>query len=80
MSIRADYKSSKYGEELTTYEGQGQRAIDTLNTLRSRLPALKTTIGNDADLSADAKTAAVAEVDAAIAALVQQIKDFANGL
>jgi len=80
MSIRAIHKSAKFGEELTTYEGQGQRAIDTLNTLRSRLPALKTSIQNDADLSADEKTAALAEVDAAIAGLVQQIKDFAAGL
>jgi len=80
MSIRATHKSAKYGEELTTYEGQGQRAIDTLNTLRSRLPALKTSIQGDADLTADQKTAAVAEVDTAIASLVQQIKDFASGL
>jgi len=80
MSIRSDYKSSKYGEELTTYEGQGQRAIDTLNTLRSRLPALKTSVQNDADLTAEEKTAAASEVDAAIAGLIQQIKDFAAGL
>jgi len=80
MSIRAIHKSAKYGEELTTYEGQGQRAIDALNTLRSRLPALKTSIQNDADLTAEEKTAALAEVDAAIAGLVQQIKDFAAGL
>jgi len=80
MSIRATHKSAKYGEELTTYEGQGQRAIDTLNTLRSRLPALKTSIQNDVDLTVEEKTAALAEVDAAIAGLVQQIKDFAAGL
>jgi len=80
MSIRAIHKSAKYGEELITLQGQGQRAIDTLNTLRSRLPALKTSIQNDADLSAEEKTAAVAEVDTAIAGLVQQIKDFAAGL
>lgn len=80
MSIRSTYKSSKFGEELTTLEGQGQRAIDTLNTLRSRLPALKTAINTDADLSADEKAAAAAEVDATIVALVTQIKAFANGL
>lgn len=80
MSIRSIYKSSTFGEELTALEGQGQRAIDTLNTLRSRLPALKTAINADEDLSAGEKTAATAEVDATIVALVAQIKAFANGL
>jgi len=80
MSIRATHKSARFGEELVTLQGQGQRSIDTLNTLRTRLPALKTAINGDDDLSSQEKTAAVAEVDTAIATLVQQIKDFANGL
>lgn len=80
MSIRSTHKSATFGQELVTLEGQGQRAIDTLNTLRSRLPALKTAINADADLSASEKADAVTEVDATIVALVQQIKAFANGL
>ena len=80
MAIRSVHKQAKFGEELVTLQGQGQRAIDTLNTLRTRLPALKTAINDDADLDAAEKSAAVAEVDTAISGLVQQIKDFANGL
>lgn len=80
MAIRSVHKQAKYGEELVTLQGQGQRSIDTLNTLRTRLPALKTAINGDADLDAAQKTAAVAEVDAAIADLAQQIKDFAAAL
>lgn len=80
MAIRSVHKQATYGNELVTLQGQGQRAIDTLNTLRTRLPALKTAINDDPDLSADEKTAAVAEVDTAINDLVQQIKDFAATL
>jgi hypothetical protein len=80
MSIRAVHKSAKFGEELVTLEGQGQRAIDVLNTLRTRLPALRTAIQNDPDLSDDEKAAAVAEVNQAISGLVAQIKAFAAGL
>jgi len=80
MAIKSISKQAKYGDELLTYAGQGERAINTLNQLRTSLPGLKTTIGNDGDLSADEKTAAQAEVDAVIAKLVQDIKDFAAGL
>lgn len=80
MAIRSIHKQAKFGEELVALVGQGQRAIDTLNTLRTRLPALKAAIQNDPDLDAAQKAAAAAEVDTGIANLVQQIKDFAAGL
>jgi len=80
MGIRGTYKQADYGEQLVTLNGQGQRAINTLNQLRSSLPGLKTAISNDADLTTEEKNAATAEVDTAIADLVQQIKDFAAGL
>lgn len=80
MAIRSVHKQAAFGNELVTLETQGQRAIDTLNTLRTRLPGLKAAIQNDGDLTAAQKTAAVAEVDTAIAGLVQQIKDFAASL
>lgn len=80
MSIRSTHKRATYGQELITLEGQGQRAIDTLNTLRTSLPALKSAILNDPDLSGDEKSAAEAEVNTTITELVQSIKDFANSL
>lgn len=80
MAIRSVHKQAKFGEELVALQGQGQRAIDTLEVLRSKLPALKAAINNDADLSAEQKSAAVGEVDTAIQGLVTQIKAFANGL
>jgi len=80
MGIRGTYKQADYGQQLVTLNGQGERAINTLNQLRTSLPGLKTAISNDPDLATDEKNAATAEVDAAITSLVQDIKDFAAGL
>lgn len=46
MSIRADYKSSKFGKDLITFQEHGQRAIDTLQGLRTSLPASKHSVWN----------------------------------
>ena len=80
MSIRHTYKSAEHGGKLVSLQKRGQRAINTLNDLRTELPHLKSQIDADADFTAAEKTAAKAEVDAVIANLVQQIKDFAAGL
>lgn len=80
MAILDTFKQAQYGEELNAYANQGQKAIDTLTTLRTAIPNLKTTIGADTDLTAAQITAAQAEVDTVAADLIQQIKTFANGL
>lgn len=85
MSIRNVNAQAKLGDELTTLNGQGQRAIDTLETLRIRIPAMKAAIDDPTNeltkhLSAAEKTAAKAEVDTVAADLVARIKAFANGL
>lgn len=80
MSIRATYKSATYGQKLIDLERRGQRAIDELESLRTELPHLKSQIDADPDYTQEQKTNAKAEVDTAIGGLVQQIKDFANGL
>ena len=80
MSIKRTSILAEYGDDLRAQSNRGQRAIDTLNALQSSLPNLKTAIGNDAELTAQDKTDAQAEVDAVITSLVTQIKNFANGL
>lgn len=79
-NIRTYHKLSQYGQELATLEGQGQRAIDTLTTLQTSFEALQNTIQNDESIPADEREAAAQEVNAALAATNQAIKDFASTL
>jgi len=80
MGIRTAYKDATFGERLIQLDARGTRAINELDNLRTELPHLKTQIAADADYTQAEKDAANAEVDAVIAALMQRIKDFANGL
>lgn len=80
MAIRTAYKQSKYGEELVTLQGQGQRAADTFKTVRARLAALRSTIQGDTDLTQAERDAASAEVVSAINTLVTQIQSEAQAL
>lgn len=80
MSIRLTYTLSAYGGRLIELERQGEQAIAELQGLRSTLPELRAAVAADAELSADDKAQALAEVDATIAELVAAIKAFAASL
>lgn len=80
MGIRSVSKRARYGDRLIQLESEGTRAIQGLQGLTQTLPELRQDIIDDADLDQAEETAAIAEVDATIADLVTQVKDFAGSL
>ena len=80
MGIRGISKRARYGDRLIQLEDEGNRGISMLSGLTQTLPQLRQEINDDDDLSAEEKVDALADVDAVIAHLVTQVKEFANGL
>lgn len=80
MGIRSISKRAGYGDRLIQLEDEGNRGISMLSGLTQTLPQLRQAISDDDDLSAEEKVDALADVDAVIAHLVTQVKEFANGL
>lgn len=80
MGIRSISKRAGYGDRLIQLESEGERGIAMLTGLVQTLPALRSDIEADEDLSQQEKDDAVADVNAVIIELVSQVKQFADSL